>query len=364
MAPEISVVIPAYREAANLPALISRIAETLAGRGFEIIIADDVSGDGTDEVCARLSEKYPVRLLSRRGARGLSPAVMDGIAAAAGEFIVVMDADLSHPPEKIPELAELLKTNAADFAVGSRYVKGGKTAGDWPLLRRLNSWGATALARPLAPLADPMSGFFALRRAQMPPREKLSPIGYKIGLEIAVKAGHSAARLAEVPIYFSDRTAGESKMTAREQLNYLRHLRRLYHYRWPKTMEALQFGAVGFAGFIVDSFFYLGLQAAGVSHLWARAAAFWPAATFNWFLNRIMTFKTRPRINAAAQWFGFLAVSGAGFCVNWGVYASLTTWAEFFRENLFAAFVLGILAGAVFNFIAADRLVFRRAEKN
>ena len=360
MPPEISIIVPAYREAENLPVLIPRIAAALSGRSFEIIIADDFSGDGTNEACAQLSEKFPVRLLSRRGARGLSPAVIDGIAEASGEFAVVMDADLSHPPEKIIELAEVLKTDAADFVVGSRYVKGGAMAGDWPLFRRLNSWAATVLARPLAPLADPMSGFFALRRAQMPPREKLSPIGYKIGLEIAVKAEYPARRIAEIPIFFSDRQIGESKMTFREQFNYLRHLRRLYHYRRPKTMEALQFGAVGFAGFIIDAIFYLGLQAAGMPHLGARAAAFWPAASFNWFLNRIMTFKTRPRMNAAAQWAGFLIVSGAGFCVNWGVYALLATNSEFFKENLFAAFIFGILAGAVFNFIAADRLVFRR----
>ena len=360
MPPEISVVVPTYREAANLPVLIPRIAEALSGRGFEIIIADDFSGDGADEICERLSGSYPVRLLSRRGARGLSPAVIDGIGAASGEIAVVMDADLSHPPEKITELADLLKTNAADFAVGSRYVKGGGAAEEWPWFRRLNSWGATVLARPLAPLADPMSGFFALRRAQMPARENLSPVGYKIGLEIAVKAGYPAERIAEAPIFFSDRTKGESKMTVREQFNYLRHLRRLYHYRWPRTMEALQFGAAGGAGFVIDALFYLGLQAAGAPHLAARAAAFWPAATFNWFINRIMTFKTRPRTAPAAQWAGFLAASGAGFCVNWGAYALLTSGTDFFAQHRFAAFVLGVLAGAVFNFFAADRFVFRR----
>ncbi|MGI9307554.1 MAG: glycosyltransferase [Gammaproteobacteria bacterium] len=359
MPPEISVVVPTFREAANLPVLIPRIAAALAGRDFEIIIADDFSGDGADAACAQLSEKYPLRLLSRRGARGLSAAVMDGIAAARGEIAVVMDADLSHPPEKIPELAAALQSGKADFAAGSRYAEGGGMSGDWPRLRRINSWGATMLARPLAPLADPMSGFFALRRAQMPPSEILSPIGYKIGLEIIVKAGHAAGRIAEVPIFFGERQAGESKMTMREQLNYLRHLRRLYHYRWPKTMEALQFGAVGATGFIWDIMFYYGLQALGAPHLWARAAAFWPGATSNWFLNRIMTFKTRPRAAAAAQWAGFVAVSGAGFCVNWGMYALLTVQTEFFMQHRFAAFILGILAGAVFNFIAADRLIFR-----
>lgn len=356
-APEISVVVPTYREAANLPALVQRISAALAGRSHEIIVADDFSGDGTDEACARLARDHPLRLLTRRENRGLSPAVLDGIGAARGEFVVVMDADLSHPPDAIPSLIEPLKTNAADFVVGSRYAKGGATSGDWPWLRRLNSWVATMLARPLASLADPMSGFFALRRASMPPTESLSPVGYKIGLEIAVKS--AGARLAEVPIFFSDRVAGESKMTAREQFNYLRHLRRLYHFRWPRTMEAAQFGAVGAVGFVWDALFYLGLQAAGMPHLWARALAFWPGVTSNWILNRVMTFKTRPRRPAGAQWAQFAAVSLAGFAINWGVYAALALRVEFFQDRLFAAFIAGIAAGAVFNFFAADKIVFR-----
>lgn len=362
--PEISVVVPTYQEAGNIPTLCARISDALRGREYEIIFADDPSQDGSKEICEQLAAEIPVRLLSRTGERGLSPAVMDGIAEANGEFVVVMDADLSHPPEKISELVALLKNDDADFVVGSRYVQGGATAQDWPWLRRLNSWGATVLARPLAPLADPMSGFFALRRAQMPPQSQLSPVGYKIGLEIAVKAGHSRSRVSEVPIFFGERQSGESKMTVREQVNYLRHLRRLYHHKWPKRMEALQFGAVGGIGFVWDSLFYFGLQAAGLSHLWARALAFWPGVTSNWFLNRIMTFKTRPRISAGAQWAQFAAVSLAGFCINWGVYAFLTLQTEFFMQHQFSAFIIGILVGAVFNFIAADRIVFRASRSD
>ena len=183
----ISVVVPTYREVENIPTLVERIDAALSQDDYEIIIADDFSDDGTDKVCEQLAERLPVRLLSRRQNRGLSPAVIDGISAAAGEFVVVMDADLSHPPDKIPELIKSLQAGA-QFVVGSRYVDGGKTDDSWPWWRRLNSWGATVLARPLAPLADPMSGFFALPRAQMPPPRALSPIGYKIGLEIVVKA--------------------------------------------------------------------------------------------------------------------------------------------------------------------------------
>ena len=360
MSLEISVVTPTFREAENLPALIKRIAESLHGRNYEIIVADDVSGDNTPEVCAELEAEYPVRLLSRTTERGLSPAVIDGIAAAKGSVVVVMDADLSHPPEKIPELAAPLENKDADFVVGSRYVQGGALAGEWPWYRRLNSWGATQFAKPLAPLADPMSGFFALRREDMPPRERLSPIGYKIGLENAVKAGFSKQKFLEVPIFFDERAHGESKLTLREQLNYIRHLRRLYHHRWPKKMEAFQFGAVGGVGFVCDALCYFGLQALGLPHLTARALAFWPSVSCNWFLNRIMTFKTRVRTSAGLQWAQFAMASLIGFCINWGAYALLTSYVEFFAERLFLAFIAGVLAGAVFNFIIADSFIFRR----
>ena len=360
MPPQISIVTPTYREAENIPILAGRIAEALRGHDYELIIADDFSDDGTDVACAELAKTQPLRLLSRRENRGLSPAVLDGIDIAHGEYIVVIDADLSHPPEKIIELIAPLVDNSADFTVGSRYVKGGATADNWPWWRRLNSRGAAVLAAPLTPIADSMSGFFALRRAAMPPRDILSPVGYKIGLEIAVKADFARRRIKEVPIFFGDREHGDSKMTLREQFNYLRHLRRLYYHRWPKPMEIFQFGAVGFVGFIWDVCFYYALQMLGMPHLWARALAFWPSVTSNWFLNRIMTFKTRPQRTASAQWAQFAASSMVGFAINWGIYATLTSQTAFFSNHLFGAFILGIVGGMVFNFIVADRLVFRR----
>ena len=357
-----SIVVPTYGEAENIPHLVRAVdAAMRAGEvSYELIVADDPSGDGTAAACAALSDAFPLRLLSRTGPRGLSAAVVDGIAAATGEFVVVMDADLSHPPERIPEMVETLRCGRADFVVGSRYVSGGGTAADWGFFRWLNSKAATWLAAPLAPLADPMSGFFALRRGMVPARDSLSPIGYKIGLEILVKAGFGRGRIAETPIYFRDRERGESKMTLREQVNYLRHLRRLYHHRWPKRMEALQFCAVGGVGLAWDLLFYYGLQFLGMGHLTARALAFWPAVTSNWFLNRVMTFKTRARDFAARQWLKFATVSALGFGVNWGAYAALTSGLDWFDRNRLLALLIGVLAGTAWNFVVSDLFVFRR----
>lgn len=367
---KISVVTPTYREAENLPSLAAGVAAALAEFDYEIVVADDDSPDDTRAVCGRLAREYPLRLLTRKIDRGLSPAVLDGIAAARGEIVVVMDADLSHPAAAAARMARLLESGDADFVLGSRYVEGGSVAADWPWRRRLNSRLATWPALPLCGVKDPMSGFFALRRRDMPPPESLSPLGYKIGLEILVKGGFARGRVVETPIHFSDRERGESKMTVAEQFRYARHLRRLYHHRWPKPMEFLQFCAVGVLGLCVDVAGYLALAAVGMPHALARAVSYWPAVTCNWFCNRNMTFKSRAREKPRRQWVEYALASSAGFAVNWGTYAFLTVGLrvadrqiggfEFFDSHRLLALFVGVVVGTVFNFCASDWWVFRR----
>jgi len=123
-----------------------------------------------------------------------------------------MDADLSHPPEKIPELVEVIRTAGADFVIGSRYLPGGGTDERWGLFRWLNSKVATLMARPLTSARDPLAGFFALQRARyLESSSSLDPIGYKIGLELIVKC--KCRKIAEVPIFFGNRLKGESKLS-------------------------------------------------------------------------------------------------------------------------------------------------------
>lgn len=227
----ISIVVPTYKEAENLPHVTKAIANAFAGRDwrYEILFIDDDSQDGSEEICARLSETDPVRIIVRKGERGLATAVIHGIEISAGDIVVVMDADLSHPASAIPEMVERLQTGQSDFVLGSRYVEGGTIHDDWSLFRKLNSIIPSLLARPLCHLEDPMSGFFAIRRSDMPESSLLSPIGYKIALEIFVKGEFQHA--SEVPIHFADRQYGESKLSLKEQLNFLRHLVRLYAYK-------------------------------------------------------------------------------------------------------------------------------------
>src|SRR5215510_13366771 len=158
----VSVIVPTFREAGNLPELIQRVERVRQERGLDldVIVVDDNSRDGTAELIASLGKPW-VRLITRTNERGLSSAVVRGLQEVTGDVLVVMDADLSHPPEAIPELIERLKAGA-DFVIGSRYVPGGTTDASWGLFRWLNSKVATLLARPFTSVGDPMSGFFAL----------------------------------------------------------------------------------------------------------------------------------------------------------------------------------------------------------
>lgn len=228
----ISIVVPTYREADNLGLLAEAVDEALRGASheYELLFIDDDSNDGSEEICAELSARLPVRIVVRKGERGLATAVLHGISEASGEIVVVMDADLSHPASAIPAMIDRLQSGASDFVLGSRYTEGGSIHDDWSVFRQLNSIIPSLLARPLCPLKDPMSGFFAFRRADMPDASRLSPVGYKIALEIFVKGDFH--RSSEVPIHFSDRQHGESKLSLKEQLNFLRHLVRLYAYKF------------------------------------------------------------------------------------------------------------------------------------
>lgn len=356
--PAVSIVVPTFREAANLPLLIARIDGALAGTAYEVIVIDDDSNDGTEAAMADLAQRLPVRLTVRKGERGLATAVIAGFAQARGAVIVVMDADLSHPPESIPAMIAPITAGETTFTLGSRYRDGGGIDEDWPLHRRIVSLFARELARPLTSLTDPLSGFFAIAASAMPSLATLSPVGYKIGLEVLVKGNIS--KVVEIPIQFSDRLHGESKLSAAEQLRYLRHLRRLYQFRYGTLAEFVQFALVGGSGFVLDVSLYLLLQALfGLEHTTARALSFWPVVTWNWAANRALTFSQRRRTPYLTQWLQFVVSCCVGFAINYGSYYLLTAQVPFFDEHRLTALVAGVLLGMGSNFLMASLFVFR-----
>ena len=353
-----SVIIPTYREAENLVVLIPRVAAALASANLqgEIVIVDDNSPDDTRAVCARLVEHYPVRLLVREAERGLSSAVVHGMRAAAGEALVVMDADLSHPPESIPKLVAALHDRDVDFVIGSRYIPGGSTAEDWGVLRWMNSKIATLLAWPLSSVGDPMAGFFALRRATFASARQLDPIGYKIGLELIVKCGCRTVR--EVPIAFANRLHGTSKLSFTEQINYLRHLKRLYEFRLGRVSRPLLFALVGSTGVVVDLGFFLLLALVLPMEL-ARAGAIWIAMTWNFWLNRHLTFSEARRLSPLRQYLMFCLSCSLGAVVNWSVSVGLSSTFDLFAYAPWLAALCGILAGTVLNYLCSNYIFYR-----
>jgi dolichol-phosphate mannosyltransferase len=359
----VSVIVPTYREAENLPVLVPRIAAALrqAGLTGEILIIDDNSPDATAQVCARLAEEHPVRLAVRTEERGLSSAVLHGMSLARGDVLVVMDADLSHPPEQVPDLVNALGEEGVDFVIGSRYVAGGKTAEGWGLLRWLNSKGATLLARPLTAAADPMAGFFALRRATLEAAASLDPVGYKIGLELIVKCGCKKVR--EVPIAFANRLHGESKLSLKEQVNYLRHLKRLYEFKYGYFARLALFLMAGATGLVVDLACLAVLLGMLVPLGAARAVAIWAAMTWNFCLNRRITFSYARERAVLPQYLMFCLSCGLGAVVNWSTSVSLSTLFEPFANRPLLAAAVGAVAGSVFNFILCNCAVFQRAPK-
>lgn len=353
----VSVIAPVYREAGNIEALVRAVDAVLSPLGFdwELLLVDDDSRDGSEEAARQLAGEFPVRLEVRRGRqRDLSMSVLRGMNLARFDRVVVLDADLSHPPDRIPDLLEVL--SRSEMAIGSRYISGGSLDREWSRWRRLISRAATLLAAPLTTCSDPMSGFFAVDRRSLPEFGGLRPLGYKIGLELMVRGGLVTR---EVPIDFSDRKQGASKLNWRQQLKFLRHLSRLYRFRFPNFSRFVCFGLVGASGFVVDVSCWQGLQWLGLEHRWARFLSFWPAATWNWRWNRGLTFAERPAAPPARQWLQFIAASQAGLITNVGAYLALTGTVAFFDQNRVLAIVAGVFLGMAANFTIADRYVFR-----
>lgn len=227
--PVATVVVPTYNERDTISELLHRIARGAgASAPCEVLVVDDSSPDGTGQVAAGVAAELEgvlsILVITRPGKSGLASAVLEGVRRARGHVIVVMDSDLSHPPETVPALLGAV-AGGADIAVGSRYIRGGGVR-RWPWRRRLMSRGATWIARAFlgVRVADPMSGFFAARRRLFDDAPMLG-LGYKILLELLVR--HPTAAVAEVPYVFTERAGGRSKLDTGEVLNYLRLLVRL-----------------------------------------------------------------------------------------------------------------------------------------
>ncbi|MBC7836123.1 MAG: glycosyltransferase family 2 protein [Phycisphaerales bacterium] len=352
----VSVIVPTYREAQSLPHLLARLDRVRQEHRFEldVHIMDDFSDDGSREVVEAAGLPW-VHFHERQGTRGLSPAVLDGLTLALSPVLVVMDADLSHPPEVIAPMVAALD-EGAEFVVGSRYIRGGSTDTEWTLYRRLNSRIATLLARPLTRLHDPMSGFFAFRRSLLDSAGHLNPIGYKIGLELLVKC--DAQHVAEVPIHFADRVHGESKLTLAQQLRYIQHLRRLYLFRYAEATHVAQFLVVGASGVVVNLGVLTIALGLGAERFLALALGILVSVIGNFLLHRRFTFSYARRGPRLGQFAGYcvacLLTAGASFLTSIAMSGAVPDW------PLQVAALAGIAVGTGLNYLLGRFVVFRK----
>jgi dolichol-phosphate mannosyltransferase len=223
-----SLVVPTFNERSNIGPLIGRIEAVLKQEpfDFEIIIVDDNSPDETWRLAQELAkEDSHLQVIRREGSRGLATAVVDGWKASKGDVLGVMDADLQHPPEILPDLLGPILRGKADCVIASRHTSGGGI-GEWSPLRRCISRGATTIAFFLLPqilrfIRDPMSGFFLMKRSVID-SVSLKPTGYKILLEILAKGNYR--RIVEVPYVFEERKNGKSKLGPKQYLEFIMHV--------------------------------------------------------------------------------------------------------------------------------------------
>lgn len=354
----VTIILPTYKEVDSLPSLVDAVERVRndACNHLRMIIVDDNSADGTEALIEKLGLHW-IELLIRKNKRGLSSAVIDGLHKATSEFCIVMDADGSHPAETIPAMLHAL-SEGADFVVGSRHVKGGETEDGWGVLRWLNSKVATLMARPFTKILDPMSGFLAFRRSTFLQASDINPVGYKIGLELIVKC--QCKHVVEVPIHFSTRKHGQSKLTLRVQWEYLQHVIRLLRYAHPKLYSFCTFASVGFSGAIV----YVASLIVTTNFIETRWVAImlavWIAMTWNFIWDRKYAFWYSRDRSIPTHYLGFICVCSVGATTNFFI---TLLWLSH-NQAIPLAGIIGALFGSsvgiLFNFFVSRLLVFRK----
>ena len=361
MVPELSVVVPTYNESENLPILVERTRKALGRTKYEIIVVDDNSPDGTGEIAERLAKKYGnIKVVHREKKKGLASAVVDGFKRVSAPAICVIDADLQHPPEKIPELFLEIK-KGADIAVASRYIKGGGTK-NWAKRRKVISKGAEFLAKLAIHdshgLSDPLSGFFMIKKDVIK-SVMLNPVGFKVLLEILVKGSYK--RIAEVPYVFEKRLRGKSTLGFRENLDYLRHLSRLARASG-EAGQFLRFWVVGITGVFVNLGILLALtKFVGFDYRISAIFAIEISILSNFTLNEIWTFGKRlKKSSLAKRAASFNLACAIGAVINYVVLLTLT---EIFHLHYLLSNLVGIACATLWNYFMSATWVWKSAEK-
>ena len=355
----VTVIVPTLNEADNIDPLLTRLTEACEsiGGGYEILIADGGSTDDTRRNTDRWEGRAPVRFVAANSGHGISGDVLAAARESRGDVVVVMDADLSHPPEKVPELVRPVLDGVSDMVVGGRYIPGGATP-DWPWTRRVMSRGAGFIAWPFVSVSDPTSGFFAVRRQPLLDVDPKAE-GFKIGLEVML-GRHSDLRIAEVPIVFRDRTLGQSKMSLGQVSAYLRRLAALLG-GLVSTSTVTQFALVGILGMVVDLGGFQLLRHFDFNISVSHISSFVLATVVNYVLNSRWVFRASSGEGIAVEGYvRFLAVCLMALFLRGGVLAILS---QGLGMPEMASLIAAIVAAALVNYLGFAFFVFPNREQ-
>ena len=354
---ELSVVIPTFKERSNITMLLNRLNAALLGIRWEAIFVDDDSPDDTASLIKSIAMTDPrIRCLRRVGRRGLAGACIEGALASTAPYVAVMDADLQHDEKILPQMLLELKAGA-DLAVGSRYLAGAAGAG-FASGRGTLSRLATHLAKRLTgvTLADPMSGFFMLRRDSFDGLvQRLSPHGFKILLDIVISA-RGRLRVKEVPYVFSERVSGESKLDTQVGLDFL-GLLAAKMTGGVVTPRFISFALIGSMGVGVHLAALSAGLFSGLQFDAAQAVATLVAMTGNYLLNNRVTYRDR-RLRGLRLVRGFVefaAVSSVGAIANVGI----ASWVHTYDAVWWVGGLAGAIMGAVWNYSMSNLIVWR-----
>ncbi|QSO47025.1 glycosyltransferase [Alicyclobacillus mengziensis] len=361
----LSIIIPTFNERGNVQLIVERVEAAMkdSTSDYEIWFVDD-SRDDTPIILEGLANSHPqVHYLHRENGRGLATAVVEGFSRAAGQYFIVMDADLQHPPELLPTILERLQ-EGTDVVIPSRFVRGGSDGGLNPF-RKIVSWTARVIGRlaisRIRRISDCTGGYFGLSR-EVVADAKLNPIGWKILLEILVKGQYQTVH--EIPYEFHTRDVGESKMNTREQWNYIRHIVRLVAES-PEDRRLYLFAMVGALGVVVNlvamSVLLYGLHVRPT--MVASILASLVAMLHNFLWNDKVTWKAHAhpvKWRRMMQMPMFMLVSLVGI----GITALFAQWFTLMGSKELIGQCLGIIVATGWSFVANNRITWRTPESH
>jgi dolichol-phosphate mannosyltransferase len=357
--PELTVIVPTLNERANIGQLVALLETALANVAWEVIFVDDDSKDGTADLVRTLAGRNSrVRCIQRIGRRGLASACVEGLLASSANYVAVMDGDLQHDERLLPRMLEVLRHEPCDLVVGSRYVEGGEI-GDFGARRAQLSSIATRLSRAIckAELADPMSGFFMVRREVFHKAvRRLSSQGFKILLDL-VASSPEPLRIKELPFRFRSRQNGTSKLDNVVALEFgVMIVDKLVGKIIP--IRFLQFALIGILGLGLHlSVLWSALQLLGFGFLASQAIATGVAMTFNFFLNNTFTYRDL-RLRGWRQLQGLLSfyiVCGLGALANLAVAFCLYR----IEGRWLLAGIGGVAIGSIWNYSVSSITTWR-----